>query len=216
MLGNVVELAEGKDHGWSACSAGSARRRTRSAPYSCLAAAGVTAPADAAPWVLLARARCPVRLRLRARGDARTDRARDLADALFIRDLSVAWAVDAPWRRSATWRRSPPPTIPLLSCSCCRSSRSCARSPASAGAASTMRSSSAMPTGAPRSCSATSSRPTTATPARTAATSSRFRSRWRTRLGSTRAPGGTPSSWRCCTTSARSGSRTRSSTSPAR
>ena len=81
---------------------------------------------------------------------------------------------------------------------------------------STMRSSSVTRIAAPRSCSATSSRPTTPTPACTASDVVSLSIGVAEELGLDAAAAATPSSWRCSTTSARSGSRTRSSTSRGR
>jgi HD-GYP domain-containing protein (c-di-GMP phosphodiesterase class II) len=93
MLGNVLELAEGRiklervlgRFGEATYSLG---------PVLVLAAGGVTAPADAAPWVLLiALAAQFVFDFVHAATHARI--ALGISPRVFVRDLSVAWAVDA-------------------------------------------------------------------------------------------------------------------------
>jgi HD-GYP domain-containing protein (c-di-GMP phosphodiesterase class II) len=93
MLGNVLELAEGRIRlervlgrfGEATYSLG---------PVLVLAAAGVTAPADATPWVLLvALAAQFVFDFMHAATHARI--ALGISPRAFVRDLSVAWAVDA-------------------------------------------------------------------------------------------------------------------------
>jgi HD-GYP domain-containing protein (c-di-GMP phosphodiesterase class II) len=93
MLGNILELAEGRiklervlgRFGEATYSLG---------PVLVLAAGGVTAPADAAPWVLLiALAAQFVFDFVHAATHARI--ALGISPRVFVRDLSVAWAVDA-------------------------------------------------------------------------------------------------------------------------
>ena len=215
MLGNVLELVEGRIRlervlgrlGEACYSLG---------PVLVLVAAGAPAPGDAGDTRAARGARRPVRRRLCDRDDARADRARNLAPPLHPRPRRrVGGGCDPRPDRAARPRSRPSIMLPP-SCSCSRSSVSCARLRASGAAVSITLSSSAMRIAAPRSCSGTSSRQTMRTRARTAAMSSRSRSPSPSSSGSTHAAAATRSSWRCCTTSARSGSRTRSSTSRGR
>jgi len=93
MLGNVLELAEGRIRlervlgrfGEATYSLG---------PVLVLAAAGVSAPADAAPWVLLVALAAQFAFDfVHAATHARI--ALGISPRVFVRDLSVAWAVDA-------------------------------------------------------------------------------------------------------------------------
>ncbi len=93
MLGNVLELAEGRIRlervlgrfGEATYSLG---------PVLVLAAAGVSAPADATPWVLLVALAAQFAFDfVHAATHARI--ALGISPRVFVRDLSVAWAVDA-------------------------------------------------------------------------------------------------------------------------
>jgi HD-GYP domain-containing protein (c-di-GMP phosphodiesterase class II) len=93
MLGNVLELAEGRIRlervlgrfGEATYSLG---------PVLVLAAAGVSSPADAAPWVLLVALAAQFAFDfVHAATHARI--ALGISPHVFVRDLSVAWAVDA-------------------------------------------------------------------------------------------------------------------------
>ena len=93
MLGNVLELAEGRIRlervlgrfGEATYSLG---------PVLVLAAVGVSSPADAAPWVLLVALAAQFAFDfVHAATHARI--ALGISPRVFVRDLSVAWAVDA-------------------------------------------------------------------------------------------------------------------------
>jgi HD-GYP domain-containing protein (c-di-GMP phosphodiesterase class II) len=93
MLGNVLELAEGRIRlervlgrfGEATYSLG---------PVLVLAAAGVSSPADATPWVLLVALAAQFAFDfVHAATHARI--ALGISPRVFVRDLSVAWAVDA-------------------------------------------------------------------------------------------------------------------------
>ena len=93
MLGNVLELAEGRIRlervlgrfGEATYSLG---------PVLVLGAAGVSAPTDAAPWVLLVALAAQFAFDfVHAATHARI--ALGISPRVFVRDLSVAWAVDA-------------------------------------------------------------------------------------------------------------------------
>ena len=93
MLGNVLELAEGRIRlervlgrfGEASYSLG---------PVLVLAAAGVSAPSEAAPWILLLALAAQFLFDfVHAATHARI--ALGISPRVFVRDLSIAWAVDA-------------------------------------------------------------------------------------------------------------------------
>ena len=133
MLGNVLELAEGRIRlervlgrfGEATYSLG---------PVLVLAAAGVSAPADAAPWVLLVALAAQFAFDfVHAATHARI--ALGISPrALHPRPLGCVGRRCGPGAGRLPGRAGGRQTTPPHSCSCCRSSRSCARSPASGGA----------------------------------------------------------------------------------
>ena len=215
MLGNVVELAEGRDQARTVLG------RFGEASYSLgpvlvLAAAGVTA-ADRGGAVGPAASHSPRSspstscTRRRTRGSPSGSRRASSSATSRSHGPSMRR-----WRRSGTWPRLAAADHAAASCSCCRSSRLLrtfarerrARVDHALELSHAYRGTALLlgdVVEADDSYTGSHSRDVVS-----------LRSPSRTSSGSTRAPGATPSSWRCCTTSARSGSRTRSSTSPAR
>ena len=200
MLANVAELVEGRIQART-CLRPARQRLLLARPGARPRGIRRGAAGARRRWPMLrARrgARRPVRVRLRERRRCTRASRSGVSPRLFVRvpERRLGASMRRSSGRAAGRARGGRPACGH-SCSCCRSRACSARSRASAGLASTTRSSSAMRTAAPRSCSATSSRPTTPTPARTAATSSRSRSPSPRSSGSTRAAAATPSSWRC-------------------
>ena len=217
LLGSAGRSTRAADSTSGASSCGSWTRWHAVGPALVLGCSPASPQPDLRQWpVYRRRTRGPVRARLRQHGDPCSGPPSACRPRLQLRTMGSVYVIDAglaPVGLAVAFASASSPAGVRARAAADR--RCSPSSRASGGYASTTSSSCATPTAGPRSSSATSSRPTTRTRANTAKDVVDLTLAVVDELGLFgSASGATQSSPLCSTTSARSGSRTRSSTSP--